>query len=86
MKRFPAIVLAAVSVYCLNLAAPSAAAKSGPTPADSGSLDVIGPDGETIGTCPLKHTDVQVDIAGFIARVHVTQQFHNPYEHKIEAV
>ncbi len=41
---------------------------------------------EEIVECPLKHTDVKADIAGFIARVTVTQTFHNPYDEKIEAV
>lgn len=41
---------------------------------------------EQIVECPLKHTDVKADIAGFIARVTVTQTFHNPYDEKIEAV
>ena len=36
--------------------------------------------------CPLKHTDVKVDIAGFIARATVTQTFYNPYDENIEAV
>ena len=35
---------------------------------------------------PLKHTDVKGQISGYIATVDVTQQFHNPYEEKIEAV
>jgi Ca-activated chloride channel family protein len=35
---------------------------------------------------PLKHTDVQGQISGYIATVEVTQQFHNPYDEKIEAV
>ena len=35
---------------------------------------------------PLKHTDVKASIAGYIATVDVTQQFHNPYAEKIEAV
>ncbi len=35
---------------------------------------------------PLKHTDVQGQISGYIAAVEVTQQFHNPYDEKIEAV
>src|ERR1017187_6933931 len=29
------------------------------------------------GLCPLRHTDVQVRIAGALARVTVTQEFHN---------
>jgi Ca-activated chloride channel family protein len=35
---------------------------------------------------PLKHTDVRASIAGYVATVEVTQQFHNPYDGKIEAV
>lgn len=34
---------------------------------------------------PLKHTDVKASIAGYIATVDVTQQYHNPYGTKIEA-
>ena len=35
---------------------------------------------------PLKHTDVQADVAGPVARVEVTQTFRNPYDETIEAV
>ncbi len=35
---------------------------------------------------PLKHTDVRAAISGYIATVDVTQQYHNPYSEKIEAV
>ncbi|MHC4867746.1 MAG: VIT domain-containing protein, partial [Planctomycetota bacterium] len=35
---------------------------------------------------PLKHTDVKGRISGYVATVEVTQQFHNPYDEKIEAV
>ena len=35
---------------------------------------------------PLKHTDVKGQIYGYIASVDVTQQFHNPFDTKIEAV
>jgi Ca-activated chloride channel family protein len=34
---------------------------------------------------PLKHTDVQASVLGYIATVRVTQQFHNPFDSKIEA-
>ncbi len=45
------------------------------------------PDGEkeTVPV-PLKHTDVKARIEAYIATVDVTQQFHNPYAGKIEAV
>jgi len=35
---------------------------------------------------PLKHTDVKASISAYIASVEVTQEFHNPYDGKIEAV
>ena len=35
---------------------------------------------------PLKHTEVRASIDGYIATVSVVQQFHNPYDGKIEAV
>ncbi|MYJ97012.1 MAG: VWA domain-containing protein [Proteobacteria bacterium] len=35
---------------------------------------------------PLKHTDVQARIAGYVGTVDVTQQFENPFDRKIEAV
>jgi Ca-activated chloride channel homolog len=50
-----------------------------------GALRVAKPDG-TIVECPLKHTDVQAEISGFIARVRLKQTFHNPLKEKIEAV
>ena len=35
---------------------------------------------------PLKHTDVNARIEGYVGTVDVTQQFENPYSEKIEAV
>lgn len=35
---------------------------------------------------PLKHTDVRARVSGYIATVEVTQEFHNPFGEKIEAV
>jgi len=52
----------------------------------AGALEAIGKDGSPVGLCPLKHTDVNASISGFIARTEVTQQFHNPFDTKIEAV
>ena len=53
-----------------------------PTP---GSLQILGKDGAP-AFCPLKHTDVQAEISGAIARVTVTQEFVNTSEDKIEAI
>jgi len=52
----------------------------------SGCLMARLPDQEKEVPLPLKHTDVQAHITGYIASVDVTQQFQNPYETKIEAV
>ncbi len=43
------------------------------------------PNGE-LALVPLKHTDVDAKISGYIASVGVTQQFTNPFSEKIEAV
>jgi Ca-activated chloride channel family protein len=51
-----------------------------------GELQILGDNGVVAGACPLKHTDVTADIAGFVARVTVKQTFHNPLSRKIEAV
>lgn len=52
----------------------------------SGTLLAMLPSGKTVGACPLKHTTVNADVAGYVARVSVRQEFINPYNDKIEAV
>ncbi|MBI1764307.1 MAG: VWA domain-containing protein, partial [Acidobacteria bacterium] len=51
-----------------------------------GALQALDSTGQARGACPLKHTDVQASVTGSLARVTVTQEFHNPYSDKIEAV
>jgi Ca-activated chloride channel family protein len=51
-----------------------------------GSLQVVDSSGKPKAACPLKHTDVKVEISGFLSRVVVTQEFENPFTEKIEAV
>ncbi|MCO6511679.1 MAG: VWA domain-containing protein [Aridibacter famidurans] len=41
---------------------------------------------EGLGACPLKHTEVNTEISGFIARVNVKQEFENTFGRPIEAV
>ncbi len=36
--------------------------------------------------CPLVHTDVDAEITGSVALVHVSQVFRNPFDHAIEAI
>ena len=55
------------------------------TDVTQGALRVVKKDGSIV-ECPLKHTDVQADIAGYIGRVQVTQTFTNPSAEPIEAV
>jgi Ca-activated chloride channel family protein len=50
--------------------------------ATQGSLRIAGKQLE----CPLRHTSVKADISGMVARVNVTQEFHNALAEKIEAV
>ena len=51
-----------------------------------GTLQVVDGTGQPKAICPLKHTDVKVEISGFLSRVNVTQEFENPFKEKIEAV
>jgi Ca-activated chloride channel family protein len=51
-----------------------------------GVLQAIGHDGRPRAECPLKHTDVKAEVSGHLARVTVTQEFHNPFQEEIEAV
>jgi Ca-activated chloride channel family protein len=50
-----------------------------------GALRVVKENGGVV-ECPLRHTDVKAEVAGFIARVKVTQTFYNPTSERIEAV
>lgn len=61
----------------------TALAQTGETP---GSLIALDKTGKAKAVCPLKHTAVKAEISGFISRVVVTQEFHNPFKEKIEAV
>jgi hypothetical protein len=53
---------------------------------DGGRLDAVDVEGNIIGPCALRHTDVDVEISGHFTRVTVKQQYYNPYNDKIEAV
>ena len=80
------VTLAVLSVSIIagiQLTSVSSSAQTGQT---AGALTVLGKDGKTKSACPLKHTDVQAEISGFLSRVRVTQEFENPFKEKIEAV
>jgi Ca-activated chloride channel family protein len=82
----PAHLLCGALAGMILWAAGSAALAKSEGPITQGRLDAIGSGSKPLGSCPLKHTDVTVDISGFIARVTVRQQFHNPFPEKIEAI
>ena len=90
MRRY-APRLAPVAVLVLSSLA-FAQAQAGQEPAQErpvvpgGELQILAPGGALQGSCPLKHTDVVANVAGFVNRTRVKQSFHNPRAEKIEAV
>jgi Ca-activated chloride channel family protein len=56
-----------------------------PDDQSDGSLQIV-TDDKSVAFCPLKHTDVNAEISGFLARVTVTQEFTNPSQDKVEAI
>jgi len=71
------------AVIALQSSQESVSAQSAVTP---GALTVIDKAGKPQSVFPLKHTDVQAEISGFLSRVRVTQEFENNFKEKIEAV
>ena len=72
-QTFPILVAATVAAFSAVAAAP-------------GSLVRIDRYTHQEIQCPLKHTDVQADISGNMARVKVTQEFQNNSRETIEAI
>ena len=75
-------------LWVIQKAAPlaaDAAAQAGDDAPGTGGMVVPAADGTHVPV-PLKHTDVRAAVLGHVATVDVTQQFHNPYDGKIEAV
>ncbi len=59
--------------------------KNGPD-ITQGTLFAYDKKGKELGDCPLKNTSVNAEIAGFISRVKVRQEFENSFAFPIEAV
>ncbi len=76
----------ATAFVALSPAANSGVVEAAPGKVTQGALQVMGSDGQPRAECPLKHTDVKAEVSGQLARVTVTQEFHNPFRDKIEAV
>jgi Ca-activated chloride channel family protein len=84
MPSWKPLVVAGAAGAVLFLAFPQRAPSA--ASANTGALTVLDSTGKPAGECPLKHTAVQAEISGFLARATVTQEFHNPFQQKIEAV
>lgn len=67
-------------------AKPGAKASAAVNEPTEGTLYTIDKDGRPVGVCPLKHTDVNAEVSGFIARVSVVQEFTNDSRTPLEAV
>ncbi len=79
------LTMAMAILTALLLGGGPARAEEKPIPG-SGALDAIGPGGKPLGACPLRHTDVAVEISGFVARVTVTQVFASRFTEPVEAI
>ena len=80
---FLAVVTAFVN---LSPATYSGVVEAAPGKVTQGALQAIGRNGQPRADCPLKLTDVKAEVSGSLARVTVTQEFHNPFQEKIEVV
>lgn len=78
-----ALIAAIIGLHSLKSSGSVTSAQNTVT---QGALQVVDPNGKPKAVCPLKHTDVKVQISGFLSRVTVTQEFENPFKEKIEAV
>ncbi|HEY6352280.1 MAG TPA: VIT domain-containing protein [Candidatus Angelobacter sp.] len=86
--------LAVLAMICAGIMIQPDSATAGPqkgsraSAAAGGSteLQIIGKDGKPAGFVPLRHTDIQTEISGFVARISVTQEFENVLPNAIEAI
>jgi Ca-activated chloride channel homolog len=86
LKSLLVIAASVAAIFCLSALRSSGAIVSAQSGVTQGALQVLDPNGKPKALCPLKHTDVKVEISGFLSRVVVTQEFENPFKEKIEAV
>ncbi len=90
MKRTLRISLILTVIFSMVSVVQAQQTTAGKTGAESlpitqGDLRAYDDDGTEL-TFPLKHTRVNAEISGFIAKVMVTQIFENPYDKPIEAI
>ncbi len=83
-----ALIIVATALVCLLGPNSLSAVAAAPASDDitEGQLRAVDATGQLRPPCPLEHTDVDVQVAGLVARVTVTQRFVNPFDETIEAV
>src|SRR5437762_1211824 len=86
LEFFSIMAVATLSIIGLSASRNSVTIASAQNGETQGSLQVIDSSGKPKAVCPLKHTDVKVEISGFLASAVITQEFENPFKEKIEAV
>ncbi|HEV7744067.1 MAG TPA: VIT domain-containing protein [Pyrinomonadaceae bacterium] len=87
LATIAASVVAMLALATFRMLSPGATVQAAVTQGESaGALQILDRAGNPKAICPLKHTDVRVEISGFLSRVNVTQEFENPFKEKIEAV
>jgi Ca-activated chloride channel homolog len=86
LKAISLVAVFTAFVFGLNALPRSGSNVSAQNTVTPGGLQVLDPKGQPKADCPLKHTDVEADVSGFLARVTVTQEFENTFKEKIEAV
>lgn len=88
--RNPAVrgvsVLTVGLAILIGISARSASAQRSSVKPEPGQLSIIRKGGVVGGLCPLQHTSVDAEVAGFGARVSVVQTFANPSDTPIEAI
>jgi Ca-activated chloride channel family protein len=85
MKNTRWLAAVSITLSALTLAAAPARGGAQESGAPSGGELRIVPAADG-ARCPLVHTDVDAEITGSVALVHVSQVFRNPFDHAIEAV
>ena len=87
-RRIALLAVVAATIAAIVWTSRSRSAQAAPTEesAAPGQLTLLNRKGEAAGLCPLKHTDVTADIAGYVARVTVKQEFTNPSKEPVEAL
>lgn len=81
-----ALATFASTVALVALATATAAADAPRSDGVAPQLRALSPDRSPLGSCPLEHTEVSLDVSGSTVHARVRQRFSNPFEDPIEAV